>query len=91
MWDWLSLPALQAVVAVVLLLAVIYSGLQALLALRPSTCKVVTNVEHLAQNFEEMRLEGDISDEELRNIKSVLGKTQERNADDVTPRDADNP
>ena len=91
MWDWLSLSAVQAVVGVTLLLAVIYGGGQAILALRPSTCKVDTSVEHLAQNFEEMRLEGDISDEELRNIKSVLGKTQERNAGKATPLDAGNP
>lgn len=85
MTDWLSLPTLQAVVGVVLLLAVIYGGLQAILALRPSTCKVDTCVDHLAQNFEEMRLEGDISDEELRNIRSVLQKSQERNTDGAAP------
>ncbi len=91
MADWLSLPTLQAVVGVVLLLAAIYGGLQATLALRPSTCKVDTCVDHLAQNFEEMRLEGDISDEELRNIKSVLGKRQERTMDHGTPLDAGKP
>ncbi len=90
MWDWLSLPAVQAVMGVVLLLAILYGGVQAILALRPSTCKVDTNVEYLAENFEEMRLEGDISDQELRNIKSVLGKTQMRNSGDATPQDADN-
>ena len=91
MADWLSLPNLQAVVVVVLLLAAIYGGLQAILALRPSTCKVDTCVDHLAQNFEEMRLGGDISDEELRNIRSVLQKSQERNTDCAAPTDADNP
>ncbi len=91
MADWLSLPTLQAVVGVVLLLAVIYGGLQAILALRPSTCKVDTCVDHLAQNFEEMRLEGDISDEELRNIRSVLQKSQERNTDRAAPTEAENP
>lgn len=91
MWDWVSLPAVQVVVGVVLLLALIYGGLQAILALRPSTSKVDTSDEHLVRNFEEMRLEGGISDEELRNIRSVLGKTRERKAGDATPLDAGNP
>ena len=91
MWDWLSLSAVQVVLATVTLLAVIYGGLQIIWALRPSTCTGDTNVDHLARNFEEMQLGGDISDEELRNIKSVLGKTQKRSVDIVVPREADNP
>lgn len=89
MWDWLSLPAVQVVLATLTMLAVIYGGWQIALALRPSTRTGDTNVDHLARNFEEMQLGGDISDEELRNIKSVLGKTQQRSADIVVPREAD--
>ena len=88
MWEWLSLPAVQATAGVVALLAAIYGGVQAIFALRPKTSKVDTSVSHLARNFEEMRLGGDISDEELRNIKSVIGKTQERNASRAAPLDA---
>jgi hypothetical protein len=91
MWDWISLPAVQVVAGTVIMLAVIYGGFKAIVALRPSTCIGHTNVEQLAQNFEEMRLGGDISDEELRNIRSVLGKTQERSVADATPRQADKP
>jgi hypothetical protein len=91
MWDWISLPAVQVVAGTVIMLAVIYGGFKAIVALRPSTCIGHTNVEQLAQNFEEMRLGGDISDEELRNIRSVLGKTQGRSVADATPRQADKP
>jgi hypothetical protein len=91
MWEWIGLPAVQVVVGTVILLAVMYGGFKAIVALRPSTCIGDTNVDHLARNFEEMRLGGDISDEELRNIKSVLGKTQARSVGDTTPRQADNP
>lgn len=91
MWDWLSLPAVQVVLATLTMLAIIYVGWQVAWALRPSTCTGDTNVDHLARNFEEMQLGGDISDEELRNIKSVLGKTQQRSVDIVVPREADKP
>lgn len=74
---WLDSPVVQAMLGVAILLTVAYIGLQAVLALRPSTSKVDTYDENLAQNFEEMQLEGEISDEELRTIKSVLGKTRD--------------
>ncbi len=78
MWDWFSSPIVQALLGVAVLLAAVYVGWQAIIALRPSTCKVDTNVDRLAQNFEEMQLEGALSDEELRTIKSVLGRTQDK-------------
>ncbi len=76
MWVGLSSPIVHALLGVAILLTVVYVGLQAIIALRPSTSKVDTYDENLAQNFEEMQLEGEISDEELRTIKSVLGKTR---------------
>lgn len=76
MWVWLSHPTVQAVLAVAILIAVVYAGIQAVMALRPTTSKADSSVDDLSRNFEEMRFEGDISDEELRSIKAVLGKTQ---------------
>jgi hypothetical protein len=78
MWEWLSMPAVQAAAAIAIVSAAVYIGLRVALALRPATSKADTNVEELAQNFEEMRLEGDISPEELRTIRAVLGKSVDR-------------
>ncbi len=89
MWDWLGSPAVQALLAVTTVLAVVYFGLQALIALRPSTSKDVTNAYDLSRNFEEMQLEGDISDEELRTIRSVIGKTQSRRTSEPLNSDTD--
>ena len=77
MWDLLSQPVVQAVLAVAFLLVALMVGYQVLVGLRPSTCKADTSVEELAHNFEEMRHDGEIDDQELRKIKAVLGKTQE--------------
>ncbi|MCA9134459.1 MAG: hypothetical protein KDA45_14920 [Planctomycetales bacterium] len=78
MWDWLNHPAVAALQAVGIVGIAGYAAYQVALALRPATSKAVTNVDDLAQNFEEMQLEGDISDEELRTIRAVLGKTPTR-------------
>lgn len=78
MMDWLTQPAVEAAVALGLVGAVVYIGYRVAIALRPSTSKADTNADNLAQNFEEMQLEGDISAEELRSIKSVLGEIQKR-------------
>ena len=74
MWDLLSHPVAQAVLAVAILLAAVYFGFKVLGRLRPSIHKADTSVDDLAQNFEEMQLEGDISEAELRRIKAVLGE-----------------
>ncbi len=76
MWDWLSNPTVRAVLAVAVLMVVIYGGIQVLSRLRGLTSKPDTNTDDLAKNFEEMRLEGDIDEAELRKIKAVLGKSQ---------------
>ena len=76
-WDWLSQPTVQAAFAVAALLVAVYVGIQVLSRLRASTCKADTSEEDLAQNFQEMRLGGDIDEAELRKIMSVLGKSQE--------------
>ena len=80
MWDWLSNPPVRSVLAVAVLMVVIYGGIQVISRLRDLTIKPDTNAEDLFKNFEEMRLEGDIDEAELRKIKSVLGKSQEPRA-----------
>lgn len=82
MWDWLSQPTVQTVLAVLVLLAVLYFGFLSLKWLRPSTSKDDMNPLDLAKNFEEMQLEGDIDEAELRKIKAVIGKTQSDAASD---------
>lgn len=75
MWELLSQPTTRAGLAVAVLLAIFYGCFVVITRLRPSTSKADTNVGDLSENFEEMRLEGDIDDAELRKIKAVLGKT----------------
>ena len=74
-----ELPAwAQAGIAFIVLLVVVYAAFQVIFRLRPSTSISDTSGDNLVQNFEEMQLEGDIDEEELRKIKSVLGKTQDK-------------
>jgi hypothetical protein len=72
--EILQQPTVQAVLSVAGVLLVVYAAILIIGRLRPSTIKADTSVEDLAANFEEMRLEGDIDDAELRKIKAVLGK-----------------
>lgn len=73
---------MQAVLAVAILLAAAYAGFLVVNRLRPSTSKADTSAEDLAANFEEMRLEGDIDEAELRKIHAVLGKSQANHSDE---------
>lgn len=75
MLEILQQPTVQAVLSVAIVLALVYAAIVVIGRLRPSTIKADTSVEDLAANFEEMRLEGDIDEAELRKIKAVLGKT----------------
>ncbi len=74
MWDLLNYPTTQAVVGIGLILVVTYFGFQVLAGLRPSIRKADTSETDLVSGFEEMRREGDINAQELRNIKAVLGR-----------------
>ena len=68
--------AMQAGLAVAVVLVTGYIGYYVLKYLRGATIKDDTNAGDLALNFEEMRREGDISEAEFRTIQSVIGKTQ---------------
>lgn len=76
MWEVLSPHAVQAILAILGLMVVVFVGFQVLTALRPSTSKADTSPPSLGQDFEEMYLEGDVDAEELRRIKTVLGKQE---------------
>ncbi|MCU0717462.1 MAG: hypothetical protein MUD03_15190 [Pirellula sp.] len=71
-WDLLSHPALQAILGVLVLMAVSFIAYQALAKLRGSTKEDGQLADLLQKNFEEMRSEGDISEAEFRKISASL-------------------
>ena len=71
-----TLVALQAGLAVAVVLVAGYIGYSVVRYLRGATSKDDTAAADLTLNFEEIRREGDISEAEFRTIQSVLGKTQ---------------
>ncbi len=80
--EVLTHPAASATLAVIAVLVVATIGFYVAKALRPATRTADTSAEMLEQNFAEMQREGDISDAELRRIKSVLGEpTQSQPSD----------
>ena len=78
MWDLLSQPKVQAVLSAAGVLIAIFVAYRVIEALRPSTSKDDTSGPDLARDFEEMRLGGDINEEELRSIRAVLEKTHDK-------------
>lgn len=77
MWGWLESPVTQAILGLAVLSVVILGAYQLILRIRPSTDTSDMNASDLDENFEEMLVEGDIDEAELRRIRSVLGKSQE--------------
>ena len=80
MLEFVSQSNVQATVGIAVLSVVVYFGIQVAIRLRPTTIKPDTNIDALSQNFEEMQLEGDIDEAELRKIRAVIGKTHDANA-----------
>jgi uncharacterized membrane protein len=78
MLDLLNQPTVQAALGVAGLLIVIFVSYHVIVALRPSTSKDDMSDRDLASDFEEMRLGGDIDEQELRSIRAVLGRTQSK-------------
>lgn len=78
MWDLLAHPTARSILMVVVVLVAAYVAIQLLLALRPKTSIGDINPTELMTDFEEMRSGGDINEEELRNIKAVLGRNQHK-------------
>ncbi|MEM7473668.1 MAG: hypothetical protein AAF483_01610 [Planctomycetota bacterium] len=82
MSELIANPTFQAIAALAVLLVAVYVGFQVVMRLRDSTIKADNNVEDLTSNFEEMCLEGDLDEAELREIKTVLGKNQANPSED---------
>ena len=80
--NWWNHPIVQTVLAIAVVGAIALVGWKIILRLRGATNKPDTSDLDLVRNFEEMRRGGDISDQELRTIKGVLGKTRSRGGDD---------
>jgi hypothetical protein len=79
-WDLLSHPALQAILGVLVLMAITLIAYRALAKLRGSTKEDGQLADLLQKNFEEMRSEGDISEAEFRKISASLdGVASSRN------------
>jgi uncharacterized membrane protein len=72
LWEVLSHPALQAILGILILMAVSVVAYQALAKLRGSTKDNGELADLLQKNFEEMRSEGDISEAEFRKISASL-------------------
>jgi hypothetical protein len=78
MWDLLGHTYVRVVLVSAAVLVVAYAGLRVVLALRPKTSIDDTSPTDLMSDFEEMRSGGDINEEELRNIKAVLGRDRHK-------------
>ena len=72
MWDLLNQPYAQRILAVSFLLVLLAVLYYVVVTLRPSTSKYDMSRQALSDDFEELQSKGDIDEEELRKIKSVL-------------------
>jgi uncharacterized membrane protein len=83
MWDFLSSTPVQLTLGIVVLLILCFAAYQYVARLRDFSKDDMSITQEVARNFEEMRLGGDLSDAEFRNIQSVLGKKQTRDVSDA--------
>lgn len=71
-WSLVSSSTFQSVLGVLILLTVCGIAISLLSKLRDSNTQDAPLDEMLRKNFEEMRSEGDINEQEFRKIKSLL-------------------
>ena len=76
MWDFLSSTPAQLVLGIVVLMTLCFISYWVMVRLRDFSKDDASISQEVARNFEEMRLGGDLSDAEFRNIQSVIGKKQ---------------
>jgi uncharacterized membrane protein len=74
MWDWLALPAVQAVIALVILSILITAGFWLVSIFRDRATEDSSEPLDPLTNFEEMRRRGDISEAEFRTIKASMAR-----------------
>ena len=77
-WTLLFTPTFQAVLGVLILLAVCWFAIYVMARLRDSNTQDVPLHDLVQKNFEEMRSGGDISDVEFRKITSLLAEKPRR-------------
>ncbi len=77
-WKLLSTPTFQAVLGVLILLAVCWLAIYVMARLRDSNTQDVPLHDLVQKNFEEMRSGGDISDAEFRKITSLIAEKPRR-------------
>ena len=77
-WKLLSTPTFQAVLGVLILLAVCWLAIYVMARLRDSNTQDVPLHDLVQKNFEEMRSGGDISDAEFRKITTLLADKPRR-------------
>ena len=77
-WNFLSSPTFQAVLGILVLLAVCWLAIYVMSRLRGSNIQDVPLDDLVRKNFEEMRSGGYISDAEFRNITSLLAEKPRR-------------
>lgn len=72
--EFLQDPVVQIIVGLVLLLAVSLIALYGLSRLRSINAHNLQIDDIVRKNFEEMRTEGDLNDQEFRKIEALLAK-----------------
>ena len=72
--EFLQDPVVQIIVGLVLLLAVSLIALYGLSRLRSINAHNLQIDDMVRKNFEEMRTEGDLNDQEFRKIEALLSK-----------------
>ena len=77
-WTLLFTPTFQAVLGILILLAVCWLAIYVMARLRDSNTQDVPLHDLVQKNFEEMRSGGDISDVEFRKITSLLAEKPRR-------------
>lgn len=91
MTDLLSDPTVRAGVAVLVLLVVATAAFFLVARLRDYTTQDWEEPQELLSNFEEMRLRGEITEEEFRTIQSASQSQVTGGLDTETASDADSP
>ena len=77
-WTLLFTPTFQAVLGILILLAVCWLAIYVMARLRDSNTQDVPLHDLVQKNFEEMRSGGDISDVEFRKITTLLAEKPRR-------------
>ncbi len=83
--EKLLYAAFQVIPAFLALVVLVILSFKLLVKLRDFSKDSSATPQDLVANFEEMRLEGDLSDAEFRRIQSVLGKKQASETTDASP------